>query len=437
MITKKFILLVAIGSLFLSHTLAQSTLKIGQPLPNIQLGPVLNSATGTINLHDLRGKLVILDFWDIYCSSCIAAFPKMQQLQEEFGSQIQIILVTDNSLEQVQSRLARNGMDKTITLPMLVADTVLTRLFEYRTVPTHAWIDREGNLAYFTTSHGTTSKNIAAFLAGRDIKLPLKVEYRDFDYGAHFFAEGNGRQQHHVRAFSMLLGHVDDEGGALTYVTDSATGKQTGLRAQNYAIADLYKEAWSPQLDSNVLADRANYGNVILEVTDPSHYFWSNHFDYRWAKEHTYSYEALLPPSSSDGLYPNMVRNLDQFLHLKSRVERRKVPCLVLKRASPDTDILAKAPRYKSIRGDDSLYVLEKTQLFLLLNDLEQFVGRDEPHYYPVVNETGYSQSERVDIRLVGDLRDLESLQAELLKNGLSLTIEPREISLIVITELD
>lgn len=433
----KAILFTTVAMMCYSTIFAQSMLRIGQSLPDVQLSPALNVDAGSVNLHNLRGKLVILDFWDIYCASCIAAFPKMQQLQEEFGSKIQIILVTDNSVEQVTSRLARNGMDKTITLPMLVADTVLTRLFEYRTVPTHAWIDREGNLAYFTTSHGTTADNIAAFLAGRDIKLPLKVEYRDFDYGAHFFAEGNGRQQHHIRAFSMILGHVDDEGGAQTSITDSISGKQTGLRMQNFTIADLYKKAWSPQLDSNVLANRANYGTVVLEVTEPSHYMWSNRYDYRWAKEHTYSYEALLPPQSSEVLLSNMARNLDDFFHLKSHVERRKVSCLVLQRTSPNTDILAKAPRYKSIRGSDSLYVLEKAQLYFLLNDLDHFVGRDEPNYYPVVNETGYRQNEKVDIRLAGDLRNFKSLQSELLKNGLSLTIEPREINVIVITERD
>ena len=43
-------------------------LKIGDTVPDITITSVYNYPASTIHLSDLKGKLVILDFWATWCS---------------------------------------------------------------------------------------------------------------------------------------------------------------------------------------------------------------------------------------------------------------------------------------------------------------------------------------------------------------------------------
>jgi thiol-disulfide isomerase/thioredoxin len=99
----------------------QKELEVNLDLPADRLAtligktaPEFRSIKGWINseplkLANLRGKLVLLDFWGYWCSPCIAAMPNLMQLHEKFSKHdLIIIAVHDDSLgsiEELQQKL--------------------------------------------------------------------------------------------------------------------------------------------------------------------------------------------------------------------------------------------------------------------------------------------------------------------------------------------
>src|SRR3569623_31768 len=77
---------------------AQSQVKalhIGDTVPNVTLTNVYNYPSSTIQLSDLKGKLVILDFWAVWCTGCVQAVPKLDFLEKHFKKKLQVILVNE------------------------------------------------------------------------------------------------------------------------------------------------------------------------------------------------------------------------------------------------------------------------------------------------------------------------------------------------------
>jgi peroxiredoxin len=66
---------------------------IGAPAPELAAAQWLNG--NAMKLSELRGKVVILDFWAMWCSPCIAAFPRLRELRAKYENKgFEIVGVT-------------------------------------------------------------------------------------------------------------------------------------------------------------------------------------------------------------------------------------------------------------------------------------------------------------------------------------------------------
>ena len=85
---KQFFCLLALLWVNISNAQANNNIKplhIGDAIPaGIQLTGITNFPVSKIQLSDYNSKLLILDFWATWCSSCIQQFPKINALAKEF-----------------------------------------------------------------------------------------------------------------------------------------------------------------------------------------------------------------------------------------------------------------------------------------------------------------------------------------------------------------
>ncbi|MFM7974357.1 MAG: TlpA family protein disulfide reductase [Pirellula sp.] len=56
---------------------------IGQPAPEIDPMEWINGEPLS-TLADLKGKVVLIDFWAVWCGPCIATFPHLKHLDQEY-----------------------------------------------------------------------------------------------------------------------------------------------------------------------------------------------------------------------------------------------------------------------------------------------------------------------------------------------------------------
>src|SRR5437773_2085497 len=83
------------------------------PLPDFELE---NVAGGVTKAADLKGKVLVVDFWATWCGPCIAEIPKFNKMTNEFkGRDVQIIGITvESPKEDIKPKVKETGMNYTV-----------------------------------------------------------------------------------------------------------------------------------------------------------------------------------------------------------------------------------------------------------------------------------------------------------------------------------
>src|SRR5207248_5788836 len=58
------------------------------PAPELEGGVAWLNAAGPLRMRDLRGKIVLLDFWTLCCINCIHTLPDLAKLEKKYPNQL-------------------------------------------------------------------------------------------------------------------------------------------------------------------------------------------------------------------------------------------------------------------------------------------------------------------------------------------------------------
>lgn len=100
----------------------------------------------TVRLEDLRGKVVLLDFWATYCGPCKDSVPALERLHQELsGAGLAVVGVSQDSfVDAVPEFLAEHKMTYAV---LLDPEQKAGEAYALRGLPQAFLIDREGGVA--------------------------------------------------------------------------------------------------------------------------------------------------------------------------------------------------------------------------------------------------------------------------------------------------
>ncbi len=105
-----------------------------------------------LNYSQMKGKkVVVLDFWSIYCASCIEEMPKLTAIYNEFKDKgLVIIGVNLDSFGTHRVVKFMDGMETKINFPVLIdKNRQVATAFNAMVLPTTLVIDAAGKIRFY------------------------------------------------------------------------------------------------------------------------------------------------------------------------------------------------------------------------------------------------------------------------------------------------
>lgn len=116
-----------------------------------------------LKLADLKGKIVVLDFWATWCGPCIASIPKINSLQKKYGEDVVFIGVCAKSgSEKMDATVKAKGIEYPVAID---ADNVTKNNYHANSYPDYYIIDRTGKLRWGDFANKDVEKAIKILLA--------------------------------------------------------------------------------------------------------------------------------------------------------------------------------------------------------------------------------------------------------------------------------
>ncbi|WP_343539497.1 TlpA family protein disulfide reductase [Sphingobacterium thalpophilum] len=371
--------------------------------------PVLNYNSTKVNLNVFKDKIIILDFFDTYCVSCIEGMPKLQEMQQQMQDKVQVFMVTWQSKEVIEKFYRNNGFlkEKKVKLPTIVSDVKFKKLFPHQGVP-HTVLIYKGKVQAITYPDYVKPKFINELWENGKISLPVKDDYRADHINSTVGVDG-------VKGSVLLTGYQEglQEKGGLSITLDTTSGMYT-CYFNNVGILRAYIAMYSYMAKPQFLI---NDQRIQWKVADKSKYEYKENSggQHIWLNEHGICYKRTsYRKMELPELAKVVVQDLNSLLGLKVYWGKEAKDCLVIRKLDKIDATLTKPTNGQ---------VMESLSVLTFLMD---YSGE-----YPiVVDESGYTSPIEIST-----YTGVDELNKQLNAYGLEIVRAKREVDVLVVEE--
>jgi thiol-disulfide isomerase/thioredoxin len=227
-----------------------------------------------LSFRQLRGRVVLVDFWDYTCVNCIRTLPYVQAWHERYvGKGLTVIGVhtPEFTFAQYESNVERGVREFGLTYPIVVDnEREIWKAFANRYWPSKYLLDKEGYLRYAHFGEGAYREceeairelllEVNSTLAFPPLMEPVRPEDRD---GALCYPPSGELYLGHAR------GRIGNEGGfkedsIADYTLPASLGENQFYLGGRWASTAEYVEAAGDGPHSIVLKYEATGVNLVM-----------------------------------------------------------------------------------------------------------------------------------------------------------------------------
>lgn len=130
----------------------------GKAPPIIAEGPWINT-DHPLSLEDLKGKVVLIDFWTYSCVNCVRTIPYLRTWYEKYAEEGLVIIgvhTPEFPFERNEGNVKRAVRDLDVTWPVVLDNNFAQwNAYHNRYWPAHFFIDSTGRIRYFQFGEGS------------------------------------------------------------------------------------------------------------------------------------------------------------------------------------------------------------------------------------------------------------------------------------------
>jgi sugar lactone lactonase YvrE len=125
--------------------------------PELEGGVAWLNTAGPLRLKDLKGKIVLLDFWTLCCINCIHVLPDLARLEKKYPNELVVVGVhtakfkNEKETESIRKAILRYEIAHPVVND---AEQAIWRAYGSRSWPTLCLIDPEGYVAFYDSGEG-------------------------------------------------------------------------------------------------------------------------------------------------------------------------------------------------------------------------------------------------------------------------------------------
>lgn len=383
-------------------------LRIGDTFKSNQVVEILHDRVPEFDFSAYKEELLILDFFDTFCTLCIANMPKVVELQKEFEGKVKLLQVTwqDKKIMQDMFRTNKFLKENQAYPPVIFSDIVLRNLFPHQSVPHVVWIYK-GKLIAITAVDVLNTKNIQELLSNGKISLPAKNDYLPLSVIEEWVTDGIAFSK--VSAFNPGL-----KKSGYTFQMDSLS-KKYRTSFNNMPILNIYLSLLNKMTRKDYLITEQR---LVWKVKDKTLYDYDENEKEptRWMEKNAICYERF------DKIHRTQIEqvkvvysDMNNFFGLNVYYGKAKRKCLVLSKTAVNKSVEIKGANLQSLEGTSVL----------------AFVVDYSKQYMPVIDEV--KSMENITL---GDYNNLGELNRQLSAYGLVLTPDEREIDVVIFEEI-